>query len=127
MTDIVYIKGLQVQTIIGIFDWEREVKQIVCIDLEMATDISMAAKTDDIQYALNYKDVAKRIIAYVQTRQALLVESLAEEVAALVLNEFNVSWLRLRLGKPGALRDADDVGLIIERGVKTNITCSGEN
>lgn len=116
--DIVYIKGLEIQTIIGIFDWEREVKQTISIDLDMAADITRAAVTDDIQYALNYKTVSKRIIEYVQSREALLLESLAEEIAALILKEFNVPWLRLRLGKPGALRDAKDVGLVIERGVK---------
>lgn len=116
--DIVYIRDLRVDTIIGIYDWERQVRQTVSLDLEMATDIRQAAATDDIQYALNYKAVSKRLIAYIENRNALLVESLAEEVAAIVRNEFNVSWLRLRLGKPGAVRGARDVGLIIERGDK---------
>lgn len=116
--DIVYIRDLRIETIIGIYDWERQVKQTVSLDLEMATDIRPAAETDDIQYALNYKAVSKRVIAYVEERQALLVETLAEEVAGLVLKEFEVSWLRLRLGKPGALRGALDVGLVIERGEK---------
>jgi dihydroneopterin aldolase len=116
--DIVYIRDLQIDTIIGIYDWEREVRQTVSLDLEMAFDIRQAAKTDDIQYALNYKAVSKRVIAHVESRNALLVESLAEEVAALVMAEFNVPWLRLRLSKPGALRGARDVGLVIERGVK---------
>lgn|SRR5690606_18478604 len=116
--DIVYIRDLRIETIIGIYDWERQVKQTVSIDLEMASDIRQAAATDDIQYALNYKAVSKRVIAYVENRNALLVESLAEELAAIVLQEFNVPWLRLRLSKPGAVRGAQDVGLIIERGVK---------
>ncbi|WP_020208079.1 dihydroneopterin aldolase [Gilvimarinus chinensis] len=116
--DIVYIRDLQIQTIIGIYDWEREVRQTVSVDLEMASDIRRAAETDNIEFALNYKAVAKRIIAHVENRSALLVESLAEEIAALVREEFNVPWLRLRLSKPGALRGARDVGLIIERGEK---------
>lgn len=116
--DIVYIRDLRIETIIGIYDWERQVKQTVSLDLEMATDIRRAGETDDIQYALNYKAVSKRVIAFVENRQALLVEALAEEVAALVLSEFAVPWLRLRLGKPGALRGARDVGLVIERGEK---------
>lgn len=116
--DIVYIRDLRIETIIGIYDWERQVKQTVSLDLEMATDIRPAAESDDIQCALNYKAVSKRVIAYVEERQALLVETLAEEVAGLVLKEFDVSWLRLRLGKPGALRGARDVGLMIERGEK---------
>jgi len=116
--DIVYIRDLRIDTIIGIFDWEREVRQTVSLDLEMAADIRKAAATDDIEYALNYKAVAKRLIAHVEASECLLVERLAEEVANIVLNEFSVSWLRLRLSKPGALRGARDVGLVIERGEK---------
>ena len=116
--DIVYIRDLQVETVIGIFDWEREVKQTVSLDLEMAADIRRAAQTDDIQYALDYKAVAKRLIAFVQQSQFQLVESLAEEIAAIVRREFRVSWLRLRLSKPGALRGSRDVGIVIERGEK---------
>jgi len=116
--DIVYIRDLRIETIIGIYDWERQVRQTVSIDLEMASDIRKAAETDDIEYALNYKAVSKRLIAYVENRNALLVETLAEEIAKIIREEFNVPWLRLRLSKPGAVRGARDVGLIIERGVK---------
>ena len=116
--DIVYIRDLRIDTIIGIYDWERDVRQTVSLDLEMAADIRRAAETDDIQYALNYKAVAKRLIAHVENAQCLLVERLAEEIAGIVINEFNVPWMRLRLSKPGALRGSQDVGLIIERGVK---------
>lgn len=116
--DIVYIRDLRIDTIIGIYDWEREVRQTVSIDLEMASDIRKAAETDDIQYALNYKAVSKRLIAYVENRNALLVETLAEEIAQMIRTEFAVPWLRLRLSKPGAIRGARDVGLIIERGAK---------
>lgn len=116
--DIVYIRDLRIDTIIGIFDWEREVRQTVSLDLEMASDIRAAADSDDIAHALNYKAVAKRIIAFVEDSHCLLVERLAEEVAGIVINEFNVPWVRLRLSKPGALRGSQDVGLIIERGEK---------
>ena len=116
--DIVYIRDLRIDTTIGIYDWEREVRQTVSLDLEMAADISRAAATDDIQYTLNYKAVAKRIIAHVEGSGCLLVERLAEEVAMLVLSEFPVPWLRLRLSKPGALRGAQDVGILIERGAR---------
>lgn len=116
--DIVYIRDLRIETIIGIYDWERQVRQTVSIDLEMASDIRQAAATDDIQFALNYKAVSKRLIAYIENRNALLVETLAEEIAKIIREEFNVPWLRLRLSKPGAVRGARDVGLIIERGVK---------
>lgn len=113
--DIVYIRDLRVDTIIGIFDWEREVRQTVSLDLEMATDIRRAAASDDIEDTLNYKAVAKRLIAFIEASQFLLVERMAEEVATIVLNEFEVPWLRLRLSKPGALRGSYDVGLVIER------------
>ena len=114
--DIVYIRDLRVDTIIGIYDWEREVRQTISLDLEMAADIRRAAQTDDIQYALNYKAVSKRLIAHLEKRDAQLVETLAEEVAEIVRREFGVVWVKLRLSKPGALRGARDVGLVIERG-----------
>ena len=116
--DIVYIRDLRIDTIIGIYDWERQVKQTVSLDVEMATDIRQAAATDDIQFALNYKAVSKRLIAYVENRNALLVETLAEEITQIIRDEFKVPWLRLRVSKPGAVRGARDVGLIIERGQK---------
>jgi dihydroneopterin aldolase len=114
--DIVYIRDLKIKTIIGIFDWEREIKQTVSIDVEMATDIRPAAETDHIEDALDYKSVGKRIIAFVEESEFQLVETLAERVAEIILTEFNVPWLRLRLSKPGALRGSTDVGLVIERG-----------
>ena len=117
--DIVYIRDLRIDTTIGIYDWEREVRQTVSLDLEMATDIAAAAATDDIRHALNYKAVAKRIIAHVESSGCLLGERLAEEIASLVLAEFPVPWLRLRLSKPGALRGAQDVGILIERGMRS--------
>lgn len=114
--DTVFINDLRIDTIIGIYDWERQVRQTVSLDIEMAHDISQAAQTDDIQYALNYKAVAKRVIAFIETSEFLLIETMAEETAKLILHEFNVPWLRLKLHKPGALRGAKDVGVIIERG-----------
>lgn len=116
--DIVYIRDLRIETIIGIYDWEREVKQTVSLDLEMAHDIQKAGKTDDIQYALNYKSIAKRLIAFIEKSEFLLVERMAEEVAAIVMKEFSVPWLRLRVSKPGALRGSKDVGILLERGEK---------
>lgn len=116
--DIVYIRDLRIETIIGIFEWEREVLQTVSIDLEMAADIRPAAASDDIADALDYKTIAKRVIQFVSDNHFLLVERLAEELATVIMAEFGVPWLRLRLSKPGALRGAADVGLIIERGVQ---------
>ena len=117
--DLVYIKNLRIETIIGIYDWEREVKQVVSMDLEMAADIKMAAQTDNIGYALNYKSIGKRIIKFVQEQKFKLIESMAEEVAQIVLIEFSVPWVRLRISKPGALRGSEDVGIIIERGSRS--------
>lgn len=114
--DKVFINDLRIDTIIGIYEWEREVRQTVSLDLEMAHNISRAAETDDIQFALNYKAVAKRVIAFVETSQFLLIETLAETVAQLIMTEFAVPWLSLTLHKPGALRGAQSVGVKIERG-----------
>lgn len=116
--DIVYVRDLRIETIIGIYDWEREVRQTVVIDIEMMADVAAAAKTDRIEDALNYKAVAKRIVAFVSSSNFYLVETLAEHVAALILSEFKVPWLRLRINKPGAVRGARDVGVVIERGIE---------
>ncbi|MDF2446215.1 MAG: folB [Moraxellaceae bacterium] len=116
--DIVYIRDLKIETVIGIFDWERRIRQTVSLDLEMATDIRKAAASDDIKDALDYKSVAKRLIAFVEGSEFLLVETLAEKIAGIVREEFGVPWLRLQLSKPGAVRGAQDVGVIIERGEK---------
>ncbi|WP_185235516.1 dihydroneopterin aldolase [Teredinibacter franksiae] len=114
--DIVFINELRIETIIGIYDWEREVRQTVSLDLEMAHDIRRAAQTDDIQHALDYKKVAKRLISFIGDSEFLLVETLAEQVAEIVMGEFDVPWLRLSVSKPGALRGSKDVGVRIERG-----------
>ena len=117
--DIVYISDLKVDTVSGIYDWERRIRQTVSLDLEMAADISRAAASDHIDDALNYKAIGKRIIQYIEDSDFQLVETLAERVAQLVLEEFGVAWLKLRLSKPGALRGSRDVGVIIERGERT--------
>ncbi|MAJ54336.1 MAG: dihydroneopterin aldolase [Gammaproteobacteria bacterium TMED107] len=114
--DIVYIRELEVRTIIGIFDWEREQRQVVSLDLEMGSDIAAAATTDTIENALDYKAVAKRLIDFIEKSDFFLVETLAERVSDIVVNEFNVPWVKLRLGKPGAVTGSKDVGVIIERG-----------
>ena len=114
--DIVFIRDLRVDAIIGIYDWERRIRQTLSFDLEMAADIARAAATDAIEDTLDYKAVAKRIVAFVEASEFQLVETLAERVAALVREEFGVPWLRLTLNKTGAVRGARDVGVIIERG-----------
>lgn len=114
--DIVFIRELKIKTVIGIYDWERKIKQDVVLDLEMAADIAEAAATDKIEDALDYKAVSKRIVSFVQESTYELVETLAEEIAKLIMTEFSVPWLRLTLNKQGALSMAKDVGIIIERG-----------
>lgn len=116
--DIIFLRGLQIETIIGIYDWERKIKQPVTLDLEMATDIRKAAETDEIEYTLDYKAVSKRLISFVEQSEFMLVETLAEKVAEIILKEFNVPWVRLTLNKKGAIRGASDVGVIVERGEK---------
>ncbi|OMH32150.1 dihydroneopterin aldolase [Motiliproteus sp. MSK22-1] len=116
--DIVYIKSLEVETVIGIYDWEREIRQTVNLDLEMGTDIRKAASSEDIDKTLNYKTVTDRLIDFIEGSEFLLVETMAEEITQLVLNEFPTPWVRLRLGKPGAIPTAADVGVIIERGTR---------
>lgn len=116
--DTVYIRDLRVETVIGIYEWERRVRQTVVLDLEMAADVARAAATDSIADALDYKAVAKRLIAFVEASQFQLVETLAERAAEIVLAEFQVPWLRLQVNKQGALRGARDVGVVIERGVR---------
>jgi dihydroneopterin aldolase len=113
--DIVYIRDLRIDTVIGIYDWEREIRQTVSLDLEMGTDIQKSAASDSIEDTLDYKAVAKRLIQFVGDSEFQLVETLAEKVAAIVLNEFDVPWLKLRLSKPGAVTGSQDVGVIIER------------
>jgi len=117
--DIVFITDLRVETIIGIYDWERTTLQTVSLDIEMATDISDAAATEDIEFALNYKSISKAVESFVADSKFLLVETLAERVAELIRNDFNVRWVRLTLHKPGALSCAKDVGIIIERGSRS--------
>ncbi len=113
--DKIFIHALKAEAIIGIYDWERQVRQTVLIDLEFAADVRKAALTDSIDDTLNYKRVAKRILAFVESSQFHLVETLAEHVAMLVLDEFGISWVRITLSKPGAVRSSRDVGVSVER------------
>ncbi len=116
--DIVYIRNLTTDTIIGIYPWERQVRQLVSLDVEMGYAIAQAARSDCIDHALNYKAIAKRLITFIQQSHCQLIETLAEQCAHIIRQEFHVAWLKLRLSKPGALRGAQDVGVIIERGEK---------
>ncbi|MCP4997092.1 MAG: dihydroneopterin aldolase [Gammaproteobacteria bacterium] len=114
--DIVFIRDLRIDTVIGIYDWERKIRQTVVLDLEMGADISRAATTENIDDALDYKAVSKRLISFVEESEFQLVETLAERCAAIIREEFRVPWVRLTLNKIGAVSAARDVGVIIERG-----------
>jgi len=116
--DIVYIRNLRIDCIIGVFEWERRVRQTVALDLDLAADVARAAATDRLADTVDYKAIAKRLIEYVGQSQFQLVETLAERVADIVLHEFGVRWVRVRINKKGALRQATDVGVVIERGWK---------
>ena len=113
--DTVFIEDLRIETVIGIYDWERKIRQVVAIDLEMAFDNTKPAATDRIDDTLDYKAVSKRLIAFVEASHFELVETLAERCASIVLDEFGVTWLRLKLSKPGAVRGSRAVGVKIER------------
>ena len=116
--DIIYINDLRIETIIGIYGWERKTRQTVILDIEMGTDIRKASTTDNVEDTLNYKLVAERLFEFVGGSEFELVETLAERISDILLNEFNVPWLRLKLNKQGALKGVRDVGVIIERGQK---------
>ena len=113
--DKIFIHALKTETIVGIFDWERQVKQTVVLDMEFSADIRKAAASDSIDDTLNYKAVAKRVLAFVEESSFHLVETLAEHVAMLILEDFAVSWVSLVLSKPGAIRNSRDVGVMLER------------
>ncbi|TDJ38378.1 MAG: dihydroneopterin aldolase [Gammaproteobacteria bacterium] len=113
--DTTFLRELKVETIIGIGDWERKIRQTVSIDLDMGADIRRAAAADSIDDALNYKVVAKRVQQFVADSEFRLVETMAEKIAGLVLHEFGIPWIRVRVSKPGAIRGAKDVGVLIYR------------
>jgi len=115
MNDRIFLRDLRIETVIGIYDWERAIRQTVSFDFEFPADIRKAALTDDIADTLDYKSVAKTVIAFVEASHYGLVETLAEEVARLILQEFGLPWVRIVLNKPGAVRGSRDVGVMIER------------
>lgn len=114
--DKIFLSELKIDTTIGIWEWERRIRQTVIIDLEMSADIARAAASDDVADTLNYKSVAKRIQDFVANSSFQLVETLAEQIATIVREEFNVAWVKVRVNKPGAIRGSKAVGVLIERG-----------
>ena len=113
--DKVFINNLEVEAVIGIFQWEREVRQLISVDIEMDFDNKTAAQSDDIKDALNYKLVGKRVAAFIQNSKFQLVETLAEKISKIILKEFPVSKVKIKVSKPGAMRGSDSVGVSIVR------------
>jgi len=113
--DKIFIRALKAEAIIGIYDWERQVKQTVLVDIEISADVRKAALSDSIDDTLNYKRVAKRVLAFIESSGCRLVETLSEQIAMLILAEFEVAAVRVELSKPGAVRNSKDVGVILER------------
>src|SRR6201984_3163886 len=113
--DRIFLHGLTVECIIGFIDWERRVKQAVVLDIELPVDCRRASLTDEVADTLDYKKVAKRVLAFVAASEFKLVETLAHRVALLILEEFGVEWVRVALNKPGAIRSSRDAGVVIER------------
>ncbi len=113
--DKIFLTALTTECIVGIWDWERKVKQPIVIDLEMQVDVRKAAATDNIEQALDYKKISKRVLQFVEESQFQLVETLTERIAEIILREFSVPWVKVRVNKQGAIRNSRDVGILIER------------
>jgi dihydroneopterin aldolase len=113
--DRIFLRGLTAECIIGFIDWERRVKQTVVIDLELPVDCARAAASDEVADTVDYKQIAKRVLAFIEASEFKLVETLAHRLALLLLEEFTLDWVRLSLNKPGAIRNSRDVGVTIER------------
>ena len=114
--DIIFLGGLEIDTLIGIYDWERKIRQKIILDIEMGFDIQKAAASDDIAHTLDYKAVSDRVVYFVEHSDFYLVEKLIEEIARILLSEFAIPWVKVTLNKKGAISRARDVGIIIERG-----------
>lgn len=117
--DIVFIRELRADTVIGVYDWERRIRQTVVMDLELASDNRRAAAGDRIEDAIDYAAISQRVLSFMEASEFQLIETMAEQVANIILDEFAVPWLRVRLAKPGAVSQAREVGVLIERGEKT--------
>ena len=116
MRDKVIIVGLRAEAVIGVYDWERDIRQPLEFDIEMAADVAAAAEQDDLGKAIDYAAVSKRVIEETESSSFELIESLAEHLAAMIRREFSVRWLQLRVMKPTAVPEADMVCVLIERG-----------
>lgn len=116
MLDTIYIHGLQCECVIGVWEWEKAITQTLVLDIDLATDIRPAASSDDLKDTLDYKKVSDRVIEYAQANQFDLIETLIERLSEVILSEFNVPWVRIKLDKGGAVKHVNHVGILIERG-----------
>ncbi|WBA08940.1 dihydroneopterin aldolase [Salinivibrio kushneri] len=116
--DSVFIEQLDVYTTIGVYDWEQTIQQKLVFDIEMAHDNQPAAQQDDVALALDYASISEAVIAHVQASRCALIERVAEEVAHLIQTQFGVRWIKVRVAKPGAVAQAKNVGVVIERGIR---------
>ena len=116
--DTIFLRDLEVDATIGVFEWEQRIRQKVRIDLEMAADVTRAAASGSLEDTLDYKAVAKRIVGFVESGRHGLIETLVENLAELLIREFGIPWVRVTVSKPGAVRGARDVGITIERGAR---------
>lgn len=116
--DIVFVENLKIAACIGVWEWERRVKQNLIVDIQLGCDIHQAAQSDSIEDAISYKDVATRIHDFVAESNFKLIESVAESIATIILEEFSATWCRVKISKPRAVEKASNVGVIIERGSK---------
>ena len=119
MTDNIFIRDLRLRAIVGVNRWEKAAPQVVGVDLEIAVDAAKAAQADEIAATVDYKRVSRDVTALAESRSYELIETLAEAIASLVLREHGAQWVRVRARKPFALRNARDVGVVIERGGRT--------
>ncbi|MGE4530088.1 MAG: dihydroneopterin aldolase [Acidithiobacillus sp.] len=117
--DILFVRELKVDTRIGIYDWERQIKQTILIDLEIAADASVAAQTDKVEQTINYQTVCQRLVAHISASEVELVETLAEQIAAIICDDFGAAWVQVTVHKPAAVRGTKDVGVRIERGKRS--------
>ena len=119
MLDTIYIHGLQCECVIGVWDWEKAITQTLVLDIDLATDVRPAAKSDDLKDTLDYKKVADRVIEYAKANRFDLIETLIERISEVILAEFDVPWVRIKLDKGGAVKNVKHVGILIERGSRT--------
>ena len=113
--DQIFIEDLEVETVIGVYDWEHDIRQVLRLNIEMSWDIRAAAEAEDLEQTVDYDRVVKRLTGFIEGGQFLLVETVAERCAEILMHEFHVPRVRLKIAKPGAVESAKAVGVIIER------------